>query len=75
MQDGFTPTHTATGDLAIPPSCPRRLLNEREYRDDLPESRMSSADKIRLRFANRKKQIMVNDAGMVPEAPISGLQS
>lgn len=74
MNDQFAPPQIPSSDINVPPSCPRRLLNERvylEHADDMPEAPLTGARKMRLRFQNQRP-ILVNDAGMVREPAIMG---
>lgn len=68
MQNRFTPPETPSTDGTAPPEAPRRLLNERIYRDrvdDLPEAPVMASKKKMLRFQETMPQILVNDVGMI----------
>lgn len=77
MQDTFVPPSIPATDHNCPPPCPRRLLNERVYRqraDETEEAPLTGARKMRLRYTNERPSILVNDAGMVREPTITGVQ-
>jgi hypothetical protein len=74
MNNHFAPPPIPSSDANPPPACPRRLLNEHVFlkrADDLPQAPITSARKMRLRFA-QEQTILVNDAGLVRAPTIKG---
>jgi hypothetical protein len=75
MSDQFASPQIPAMDASPPPEAPRRLMNDRIYRehiDDLPERPITATRKKTQRFHETVSQILVNDSGMVPSAGFRG---